>query len=57
MFRPLNDPDRQSNLDGADLGEADRLFALAMHGQRFEDISPEEDESPSRRLMQDSDDG
>ena len=37
MFRSLKDPDQQS-----DLGKADRSFALAMDGQRFEDITREE---------------
>ena len=43
MFRSLEDPDQQF-----DLGKADRLFALAMNGQRFEDISREE----AKRLRQ-----
>ena len=43
MFRSLKDPDQQS-----DLGKADRSFALAINGQRFEDISREE----ARRLRQ-----
>ena len=33
MFRSLKDLDRQP-----DLGKADRLFSLAINGQRFEDI-------------------
>ncbi len=43
MFRSLKDPDQQS-----DLGKADRSFALAINGQRFEDISREE----AKRLRQ-----
>ncbi len=43
MFRSLDGPDQQF-----DLGKADRLFALAMNGQRFEDISHEE----AKRLRQ-----
>ncbi len=37
MFRSHKDPDQQPGL-----GKADRAFALAMNGQRFEDISREE---------------
>ena len=33
VFRSLKEPDRQP-----DLGKADRLFSLAINGQRFEDI-------------------
>ncbi len=47
MFRSLKDPDQQR-----DSGKADRLFALAINGQRFEDISREE----ARRLRQQQDD-
>jgi excisionase family DNA binding protein len=48
MFRSLKDPDQQPNLS-----KADRLFVLAMNGQRFEDISREE----AKRLRQQRDDG
>ncbi len=48
MFRSLKDPDQQPNLS-----KADRLSALAMNGQRFEDISREE----AKRLRQQRDDG
>ncbi len=47
MFRSLKDPDQQP-----DLGKADRLLALAINGQRFEDISREE----AKRLHQQQDD-
>ncbi len=43
MFRSRKDPDQQF-----DLGKADRLFALAIKGRRFEDISHEE----AKRLRQ-----
>ena len=43
MFRSIKDPDQQP-----DLGKADCLFALAINGQRFEDISGEE----AKRLRQ-----
>jgi hypothetical protein len=43
IFRLLKDPDQQS-----DLGKADRLFALAINGQQFVDISREE----AKRLRQ-----
>ncbi len=43
MFRSLKDPDQEP-----DLGKADRSFALAINGQRFEDISREE----AKRLRQ-----
>ena len=43
MFRSLKGPDQQP-----DLGKADRSFALAINGQRFEDISREE----AKRLRQ-----
>ncbi len=43
MFRSLKDPDQQS-----DLGKAGRSFALAIDGQRFEDITREE----AKRLRQ-----
>ncbi len=43
MFRSLKDPGQQS-----DLGKADRSFALAIDGQRFEDITREE----AKRLRQ-----
>ena len=43
MFKSLKDPDRQPALS-----KADRLFALAINGQRFEDISREE----AKRLRQ-----
>ena len=47
MFRSLRDPDQQP-----DLSKADRLFALAINGHRFEDISREE----AKRLRQQQDD-
>ncbi len=43
MFRSLKDPDQEP-----DSGKADRLFALAINGQQFEDISREE----AKRLRQ-----
>ncbi len=43
MFGSRKVPDQQP-----DLGKADRSFALAMNGQRFEDISREE----AKRLRQ-----
>ncbi len=47
MFRSRKDRDQQP-----DLGKADRLLALAINGQRFEDISREE----AKRLHQQQDD-
>ena len=37
MFRSIKEPEQEP-----DLGGANRLFALAIDGQRFEDITPEE---------------
>jgi hypothetical protein len=47
MFKSLKDPDQQP-----DLSKADRLFVLAINGQRFEDISREE----AKRLRQQQND-
>jgi len=43
MFKSLKDPDQHPALS-----KVDRLFALAINGQRFEDISREE----AKRLRQ-----
>ncbi len=43
MFRSIKEPEQEP-----DLGEANRLFALAIDGQRFEDITREE----AKRLRQ-----